>query len=145
MKFLERAETDRSWTEVAIDVWLQTGQEWLGAAKFGLAKGFFFQNQALDDRESELAYVQAFADLLKASWMLIDVVGQHPQRPYVTSGHRQASIKAFAKDVASRLDNLKTSAILRPSSDNILHQAIHDVFAFRSSAVRQVRSIRPDL
>ena len=130
LKFLEKAEETASWLEVGIDVWLQTGQNWLVAGKYGLAKIRTLNNRPRagnDDLRVQI-YIQTFIDLLKASWILVDVIAKHPQRPYITSGHRQAPITMLARDIAMELETLRGMEVRRPSASNIIDRADHTIF-----------------
>ena len=66
-KFLENAELTQSWMETGLDDWLETGQRWLAAAKFGVIKGKYLQIQPDGVDKCRPVLTQAFTDLMKAS------------------------------------------------------------------------------
>ena len=39
---------------------------------------------------------QAYTDLLKASWILVDVVAEHPQRTFLHASTQQLELRSFA-------------------------------------------------
>ncbi|KAI5782027.1 hypothetical protein DFH27DRAFT_488153 [Peziza echinospora] len=65
--FMKNAEIgNRRWSAIGIDEWIQAGRWWLLKS----------QTKSLTTQGSS---TQAYADLIKASWILRDVIVKHPQ------------------------------------------------------------------
>ncbi|KAL7915141.1 hypothetical protein GGI35DRAFT_488936 [Trichoderma velutinum] len=83
--FLQKAEFDnRPWASIGIDNWLQIGQWWLMKAESQLGV-------ASEAHEYKATYNQGYTNLLKACWILTDVIAIHPQRAHMgASNDRRA-------------------------------------------------------
>ncbi|KAL7901573.1 hypothetical protein HDV63DRAFT_404868 [Trichoderma sp. SZMC 28014] len=83
--FLQKAESgNRPWASIGIDNWLQAGQWWLMKAQSQLAT-------APQVDEEKAIYNQGYANILKACWILTDVIAIHPQRSHMgASNDRRA-------------------------------------------------------
>ena len=75
----------------------------------------------------ENVYIQTLTDLIKASWILVDVIAKHPQRPYITSGHRQMPIAMLAADISSELELLRSIGFSKPTAEDLLHKGDHTI------------------
>lgn len=83
--FMSKAEADRPWLSFGIDVWMHAGRWWLHKACSTLCmKGIMNKICA-----------QAYTNLLKASWILVDVVAQYPQRPFLHASTQQLELRLF--------------------------------------------------
>ncbi|UKZ72884.1 hypothetical protein TrVFT333_000521 [Trichoderma virens FT-333] len=79
--FLQKAEFDnRPWASIGIDSWLQVGQWWLMKAQSQLVA-------APPSHEDQTTYNQGYANLLKACWILTDIIAIHPQRTHMGSSN----------------------------------------------------------
>ena len=84
--FMKQAEVLRPWTAIGFDEWIRAARWWLLKA----------QSTLYSDPESRKIEPQAFADLLKASFILIDIFPQHPQRRFWTTEYADVEILADA-------------------------------------------------
>jgi hypothetical protein len=84
--FMKQAEVLRPWTAIGFDEWIRAARWWLLKA----------QSTLYSDPESRKIEPQAFADLLKASFILIDIIPQHPQRRFWTTEYADVEILADA-------------------------------------------------
>jgi hypothetical protein len=84
--FMKQAEVLRPWTAIGFDEWVRAAWWWLLKA----------QSTLYSDPESRKIKPQAFADLLKASFILIDIFPQHPQRRFWTTKYADVEILADA-------------------------------------------------
>lgn len=57
-------------------------------AQFSLQRG----SSSVDSRID----LQAYTNLLKASWILIDIIQYHPQRTFLDKGSQQLELMAFS-------------------------------------------------
>ena len=74
---------------------------WLEGSKQLLGDTNLFRIQAQNELHSMLPLdqnvpVQAYTDLIKASWILIDIISKHPQQKFIssTSGNLQIQVLA---------------------------------------------------
>lgn len=80
----------RRWSSIGVDEWIQAGRWWL--MKVGLQRVEFMYYCAdqyyYSTRQAQMTLAQradpsvprqGFVDLIKASWILIDVIARHPQ------------------------------------------------------------------
>ncbi|RFU73705.1 hypothetical protein TARUN_8545 [Trichoderma arundinaceum] len=91
--FLQKAESDnRPWASIGIDDWLQAGRWWLMKAQSQLDA-----NNQHDAKST--TYNQGYANLLKACWILTDIIAIHPQRTHIGSSNDQRAyyIQRFAQ------------------------------------------------
>ncbi|KAF5557186.1 hypothetical protein FPHYL_7775 [Fusarium phyllophilum] len=105
--FLRSAETDnRPWASIGIDEWLQAGKWWLLKAR----------SQVNHLAQGSGAEVPAYINLLKACWILTEIVSIHPQRT-----HLGASNDRRNDDIRNLSEITKTSLERFPIFDFQLH------------------------
>jgi hypothetical protein len=126
--FIEAAEQHGTWPEISLNAWLNTAAHWLGKSKYGLAKHQALKSSASVTQPSSLA--QAVVDLLKASWIITDIVTVHPQRTYVISGKRTIALSALASEVTGELDALSTSGTTLPTLSSLTADFDLKIFPF---------------
>ncbi|MCJ1391760.1 hypothetical protein MMC18_004625 [Xylographa bjoerkii] len=95
---LKQAEKVRPWLASGIDEWIQAGSWWLMKAQSRL-----YAN-ALTDRTIP---VQAYTDLLKASWILVDIISQHPQQRYLSSTSGSLEAQILSETVKGELNKIE--------------------------------------
>ncbi|KAF4539561.1 uncharacterized protein LTHEOB_9950 [Lasiodiplodia theobromae] len=105
-KLMKQAEiNDRAWTSIGIRDWLQTGKWWLLKA----------QSQIHTATPSTPEYRQAWVNLIKASWILTDIVAVHPQRHFFGSGHQELDVLDLVQAVKTQHEDLAKESVLRPT------------------------------
>lgn len=105
-KLLENAEVDgRLWTSIGIRDWLQTGKWWLLKA----------QSRLYSAGPQTPEYSQARVDLIKASWILTDIVALHPQRNFFGSGIQEMDILDIVQAVKSQHEDLSKKSLPSPT------------------------------
>lgn len=140
MLFLENAEKSCTCMEISLDIWLETAQSWLYETRHGLHRAHIYRLNSDQGRTTE-ENTQAFRNLLKASWIVNDVIRQHPQRPFVTTGHRQAPIASLANAINAELKGMKSSAHIPPSMDIVISEGNFEIFDNETLARFGVRSL----
>lgn len=75
----------RRWASIGVDEWIQAGRWWL-LKVFTLLNHIscltLYQSQSVSymrDSPEKMLSKQGYADLVKASWILVDLIAQHPQ------------------------------------------------------------------
>ncbi|KAF4449293.1 hypothetical protein F53441_7411 [Fusarium austroafricanum] len=103
--FLRHAESgDRPWASIGIDEWPQAGKWWLLKAQSQL-------NRPAPPTESQQN--QAYVDLLKACWILTDIISLHPQRAHLgaSSDRRNGDIRYLSQMAKINLEGFSGRAI----------------------------------
>ncbi|KAK5991746.1 hypothetical protein PT974_07780 [Cladobotryum mycophilum] len=116
--FLQKAELDgKPWASIGIDIWLQ-------AARWWFIKVFDYSNYAAinaNDRKAQsqldsgsqlpAMHNQAYANLLKASWILTEIVARHPQRTHMGTANdrRTYYIQRLTQGAILRLETFSNN------------------------------------
>ncbi|MCJ1384048.1 hypothetical protein MMC17_007164 [Xylographa soralifera] len=107
---LKEAEKTRPWLASSIDEWIQAGKWWLMKAQSSL-----YVN-ALTEKTVP---AQSYTDLLKASWILVDIISQHPQQRYLSSTSGSLEAQVFAETVKSELHKIEALGLTKPNHEQI--------------------------
>jgi hypothetical protein len=119
-RYLSEAERDYTWMEIPLASWIDLGQRWLEGGCFWSNRFTYLVAIKAETEWIKTAGACSITSLIKASWIANDVIRQHPQRPYVTSGQRQLPITTLAKGVKDELQKLKDRGGSIPS----IHEAM---------------------
>jgi hypothetical protein len=98
---MKEAQVSRSWSAIGFEEWIQAARWWLLKAQC-----------TLYSPDSGVLPAQAFADLLKASFILIDIFPQHPQRRFWTSEYFEVEI--LAESLKSELASIQRLGYQKP-------------------------------
>ncbi|KAF5603515.1 hypothetical protein FPCIR_1256 [Fusarium pseudocircinatum] len=113
--FLRNAEmSNRPWASIAIDDWLQAGKWWLLKVRSQM-------NRLTEGTEIK---VHAYINLLKACWILADIVSIHPQRVHLgaSNDRRNEDIRNFSQVAKRSLEKFPVFEFqLRDVEDNIMN------------------------
>ncbi|RYP61794.1 hypothetical protein DL770_009719 [Monosporascus sp. CRB-9-2] len=96
------------WSAIGIENWMQMGKWWL-------MKGNLNNEQV----PGEALHYQAYTNLLKASWILIDIIAVHPQLSFLSSGSQQLDVQHFSQVVKAEHVKLESRGIIKPSLDQV--------------------------
>ncbi|MCJ1405014.1 hypothetical protein MMC11_008240 [Xylographa trunciseda] len=111
---LKQAEKVRPWLAPGIDEWIQAGKcitiEFLKQAQSRLY---------IDAPTNRTVPVQAYTDLLKASWILVDVISQHPQQRFLSSTSGSLEAQVFAETVKAELTKIEALGLIVPNHEQI--------------------------
>lgn len=107
--FMSKAEVARPWISYGIDVWMQAGRWWLLKACSTLRT----------EINLEKIGAQAYTDLLKASWILVDVVAEHPQRTFLHASTQQLELRSFANTIRQEYEKISQSGLIVPCLSEI--------------------------
>jgi hypothetical protein len=92
--FMKHAESSQPWSSIGVDLWIRAGRWWLlkvspcRCCQPNQAYLYFDQSQMelfAAPISSQTISVQAYTDLIKASWILVDVIACHPQLSFLDS------------------------------------------------------------
>ena len=102
-RFLKEAERLRSWTAIGFDDWLGAGRWWLLKA----------QTQLYTEAAAMTIPAQAYADLLKASFILIDIFPKPPSRRLWNSEYLQ--VELLAEELKRELTRSESLGLRKPA------------------------------
>ena len=99
---MKSAEATQPWSTIGLDQWIESGRWWLLRSQMELSA------VTLPQQKVPLA---AYTNLIKASWILVDIIACHPQVPYIkASTHLEVQLlSAELKNEFSRLSALQSS------------------------------------
>ncbi|KAF4959544.1 hypothetical protein FGADI_1611 [Fusarium gaditjirri] len=113
--FLRSSEIgNRPWASIAIDDWLQAAKWWLLKVR----------SQMKHLAEGTEIKVHAYVNLLKACWILTDIVSIHPQRIYLgtSNDRRNEDIRNISQIAKRNLENFPVLNFeLRDVDDNAIN------------------------
>ena len=98
---MKNAEATQPWSTIGVDQWIDSGRWWL------LRSQMEFYAVTVPQQKVPLA---AYANLIKASWILVDIIACHPQVPFIkASTHSEVQLlSAELKNEFSRLSALRS-------------------------------------
>ena len=115
--FMKEAEKLRPWTAISFDDWLAAGRWWLLKA----------QSKLYAEASSLIIPVQAYTDLLKASWILIDIFPNHPLRRFWISEYLQ--VELLAEELKRELARSESLRLQKPAT-SLVEQADLCIWAY---------------
>ncbi len=97
--FMKSAEVTQPWSTIGVDQWIESGRWWLLRSQMEL--------YTVSEPKKEVP-LAAYANLIKASWILVDIIACHPQVPFIAaSTHSEVQfLSAELKAEFSRLSTL---------------------------------------
>ena len=98
---MKNAEATQPWSTIGVDQWIESGRWWLLRSQMELYA------VTVPQQKVPLA---AYANLIKASWILVDIIACHPQVPFIkASTHSEVQLlSAELKNEFSRLSVLQS-------------------------------------
>lgn len=106
-KFIAEAEqSGRRWFSYSVEEWLQAGQWWLMSSQGRLT------SPGSTDRKIE---VQAYANLLKASSILLDILPRHPSIRLWDPTKEYVQFQLLADMLGRELKEIDTAGLLKPA------------------------------
>ena len=98
---MKNAEATQPWSTIGVDQWIESGRWWLLRSQMELYA------VTVPRQKVPLA---AYANLIKASWILVDIIACHPQVPFIkASTHSEVQLlSAELKNEFSRLSALQS-------------------------------------
>jgi hypothetical protein len=103
--FMIEAERIRPWMAVGFDKWIHAGRWWLMKSQ----SEFFTQAT-----QGSTIPTQAYADLLKASWILVDVIAKHPQQKFWSPTREYLQVQMLTQMIKDQLTTIQHLAMRKP-------------------------------
>lgn len=97
--FMKSAEVTQPWSTIGVDQWIESGRWWLLRSQMEM--------YTISEPKKKVP-LAAYSNLIKASWILVDIIACHPQVPFIAaSTHSEVQLlSAELKNEFSRLSRL---------------------------------------
>ena len=106
---LKYAETNQPWSTIGVSQWIETGRWWLLRAQLELYS-ITLQAQPVP--------VSAYANLIKASWILVDIIACHPQVSFLSSSTR-AEVTSMSSEIKREFERITSLELIVPDLKDI--------------------------
>ena len=106
------AEAYQPWNTIGFDQWIGAGKWWLFRAQSHL--------HTIAEAEQTVAPA-AYADLIKAAWILADVIPGHPQFPFI-SACKSSELQSLSAEVKNEYSRITALAMVVPALDELSSQ-----------------------
>ena len=109
---MANAEASQPWSTIGFDQWIGAGKWWLFRAQLVL--------RTIAEREQSVAPA-AYADLIKAGWIVADVIPCHPQFPFI-SASKGSELRSLSVEVKNEFSRVTALAMVVPALDELCGQ-----------------------
>ena len=106
---MTNAEASQPWSTIGFDQWIGAGKWWLFRAQVVL--------RTIAEREQIVAPA-AYAHLIKAGWILVDVIPCHPQFPFI-SASKSSELRSLSAEIKNEFSRCTTLAMVVPALDEL--------------------------
>ncbi|KAH0607884.1 uncharacterized protein H6S33_001936 [Morchella sextelata] len=122
---MKSAEIGRKWSAIGVDEWIQAGSWWLLKSQMDLYTGL--------PSERKITW-QGYANLIKAAWILIDIITRHPQLDFLETSTAYG-VELLVETIRRELENINKSGLARPT----LAELVRDVAPYPNKNVMQIK------
>ncbi|KAK0513396.1 hypothetical protein JMJ35_004382 [Cladonia borealis] len=109
---MTNAEASQPWNTIGFDQWIGAGKWWLLRAQLVL--------RAMSEPGLSVA-PEAYAALIKAGWILADVIPCHPQFPFI-SASKSSELQSLSAEVKNEFSRITALAMVVPALDQLSGQ-----------------------
>jgi len=102
--FMQNAEVLQPWSTIGVDQWIESGRWWLIRSQMEL------YTVSESGQEVPLA---AYTSLMKASWILIDIIACHPQVPFL-SAKTHSEVQILSAEIKTEFQRLRSLGAVIP-------------------------------
>ena len=103
------AEASQPWNTIGFDQWIGAGKWWLLRAQLVI--------RAISEPGLTVA-PEAYAALIKAGWILADVIPCHPQFPFI-SASKSSELQSLSAEVKNEFSRITALAMVVPALDKL--------------------------
>lgn len=107
--FIKNAEVSRPWSAIGVDQWIESGRWWLLRSQMEL------YTVSTPKQKVPLA---AYTNLIKASWILIDIIAGHPQVPFI-SASTHSEVQRLSAELKNEFSRLTALDLVTPDLNEI--------------------------
>ena len=109
---LKHAEINQPWSTIGVSQWIETGRWWLLRSQLELYS-ITLQAQPVP--------VSAYANLIKASWILVDIIACHPQVSFLSSSTR-AEVASMSSEIKREFERITSLELTVPDLKDISNE-----------------------
>ncbi|KAH0558859.1 hypothetical protein GP486_004507 [Trichoglossum hirsutum] len=109
---MKNAEVLQPWSAIGADQWIQAGRWWLLKSQMELYAA------PVSDHAVPLP---AYANLIKASWILVDIIACHPQLSFLNSSTHY-EVQLLSAELKKEFKRINDSGLLVPDFYELEHQ-----------------------
>ena len=113
-RLMMNAEASQPWSTIGFDQWIGAGKWWLFRAQLDL--------HTIAEAEQTIPPA-AYADLIKAGWILADVIPGHPQFPFI-SASKSSELQSLSAEVKNEFSRITALAMVVPALDELSSQEL---------------------
>ena len=106
---MRAAEIDKPWSTIGIDQWMEAGRWWLQLAQMDLSTV---------RQIGQATPLAAYTNLIKATWILLELITCHPQVPFLTAT-TQSEIRQLAAEIKGEYARLSRVGALPPDLNQL--------------------------
>ena len=101
---MKSAEVTQPWSTIGVDQWIESGRWWLLRAQMELYA------VTVSQQKVPLA---AYTSLIKASWILVDIIACHPQKPYIKA-NTHSEVQLLSRELKNEFSRLSALQSIVP-------------------------------
>ena len=109
---MTNAEASQPWSTIGLDQWVGAGKWWLLRAQLDL--------RTITKSEQSVAPA-TYADLIKAAWILVDVIPCHPQYSLIPAS-KSSELQLLSAEVKNEFSRITALAMVVPALDGLRNQ-----------------------
>ena len=106
------AEASQPWSTIGFDQWIGAGKWWLLRAQLEL--------RIIMEPKHNVAPA-AYANLIKAAWISVDLIPCHPQFPFISAA-KSSELQLLSTEVKHEFSRITALAMVVPSLDRLRNQ-----------------------
>ncbi|KAI5809928.1 hypothetical protein DFH27DRAFT_166921 [Peziza echinospora] len=110
MAFKQNAEEKQPWTTISASEWIRAGTWWLWRAQRDIYADYYSCKKIISKR--------GFINLVKASWILVDIIAVHPQVVFLPPKAR-AELEQLSDALKIEFAGIESKGLSFPSLDDI--------------------------
>ncbi|KAG8525740.1 uncharacterized protein KY384_000500 [Bacidia gigantensis] len=107
-RLLKNAEVSQPWSSIGVSQWIDTGRWWLQGSRLEL----------YPVTQGGQVPISAYANLIKASWIVVDIIACHPQTSFL-SGNTRAEIAGLCASVKNDFERIQSLGLQVPDLEEV--------------------------
>lgn len=110
--FIKSAEVNQPWSTIGVDQWIESGRWWLLRSQMELYN--------INEPKQSIP-LTAYTNLIKASWILVDIIACHPQVPFIAAS-THSEVQLLSAELKSEFSRLSTLDSIVPDLSELEDQ-----------------------
>lgn len=110
--FMKNAEVSQPWSTIGVDQWIESGRWWLLRSQM--------ESYTITEAKKEVP-LAAYTNLIKASWILVDIIASHPQVPFIAAS-THSEVQLLSGELKNEFSRLSTLDSIVPDLSELEEQ-----------------------